>query len=65
MYPLELLRLLYAPALDHGSWILSIAARALQRLRTATKKHFYTTAQCSDKDPQPANENLQKKKDAA
>ncbi|WP_395172696.1 hypothetical protein [Roseibium alexandrii] len=65
MYPLELLRLLYAPALDHASWILSIAARALQRLRTVTEKHRCTAAQCSDEDPQPANENLQKKKDAA
>ncbi len=65
MHPLELFRLLYAPALNHGSWILSIAASALQRLRTATKKHFCTIARCSDEDPQPANENLQKKKDAA
>lgn len=65
MYPLELLRLLYAPAFDQASWILSIAASALQRLHTATKKRRCTVAQCSDKDPQPANENLQKKKDAA
>ncbi|WP_420414082.1 hypothetical protein [Roseibium sp.] len=65
MYPLELLRLLYAPALDQASWILSIAASPLQRLRTATKKHCCTTAQCSDQDPQPGNENLQKKKGAA
>ncbi|WP_306147352.1 MULTISPECIES: hypothetical protein [unclassified Roseibium] len=65
MYPQELLRLLYAPALDHTSWTLSIAASALQRLRTATKKQCRTTSRCSDEDPQPANENPQKKKDAA
>ncbi|CTQ77392.1 hypothetical protein LAX5112_04894 [Roseibium alexandrii] len=64
MYPLELLRLLYVPALDQASWILGIAASALQRLRTA-KKHRSTTAQCSDEDLQPVNENLQKRKDAA